>query len=120
FSDSIILDTTRPVISGVSDSPDPFKPSRGQSTTIRFTVSDNLSVTCNVTVQIFNSSGTLVRTITKSGVSCPAGGAASSVIWDGKNGNGVLVRSGTYGYVIQAMDLATNLSRPNGGTTTVK
>ncbi len=120
FSDSIVLDTTRPVVSGVSDSPDPFRPSKGQSTTISFTVSDNLSVTCNARVRIFDLSGTLVRTITKSGVSCPAGGAASSVIWNGKNGSGVLVPSGTYVYVIQAIDLATNLSLSNGGTTNVR
>lgn len=121
YVDWIKLDTTRPVISSVSDTPDPFTPSSGQSTTIGFTISDNLSLTCNVTVNIIHSLTKIkVRSITKNNASCPSTGASDSVIWDGKNGSGTIVPAGTYTYKVQARDKALNWSDIKQGTVTVK
>jgi hypothetical protein len=113
-SDTVTLDTTRPALSGVSDSPDPFRHHNGQTTTIRFTLADNLSGTCNVQVTIVNFSGAIVTTLTKA-VSCPPGGAADSIVWDGRGSTGSLVPSGNYGYVVRGRDNASNLSNLSGG-----
>lgn len=55
-----------------------------------------------VTVQIFDSAGQLVRTIT--------GGAASagtnSLVWDGKGNNGKVIPAGTYSVSVAATDAA--------------
>ena len=119
FSDTITLDTTNPVLSGVSDSPDPFRPRNGQTTTIRLTLSDNLSGTCTVEVRIQNSSGVLVNTLTKT-VSCPTGGAAGSVVWDGRNSSGAIVPNGTYTYRVRGTDNALNRSSIVSGTVGVR
>jgi hypothetical protein len=121
FSDTIVFDNTRPTISGVSDSPDPFTPSLGQSSTIAFTVVDNLSGTCSVQVTISsNTTGAVVKTFPPSSVSCPVGGAATSVLWDGRNDGGSLVPAGNYTYRIQATDNALNTSSVQSGRTTVR
>ncbi len=118
-SDTITLDSTRPVLSGVSDSPDPFRPRNGQTTTIEFTLSDNLSETCSVEVRVFSSSGVLVRILTST-ASCPSGGAAGSVVWDGRNGAGAVVPDGTYTYRIRGRDNALNASNLVSGTVRVR
>jgi len=118
--DSINLDTTKPVVKGVSDSPDPFRHHLGEVSKIRFTLLDNLSGTCKVQTKIYNSANTLVRTIKKNGVSCPAGGAAVLLKWDGRDTAGVLVPAGTYTYKIQATDNATNKSAIKQGTVGVE
>ena len=120
FSDSINLDTTKPVVKGVSDSPDPFRPLLGEVSKIRFTLLDNLSGTCKVQVKIYDSVNTLVRTIKKNGLSCPVEGAAGSVKWDGRDTDGVLVPADTYTYKIQAKDNAKNKSRTKQGTVEVE
>ena len=120
FFDSINLDTTKPVVKGVSDSPDPFRHHLGEVSKIRFTLSDNLSGTCKVQGKIYNSVSTLVRTIKKNGVSCPPEGAAVLLKWDGKDKNGVFVPAGTYTYKIQATDNATNKSAIKQGTVGVE
>ncbi|MBI5193685.1 MAG: hypothetical protein HZA08_09630 [Nitrospirae bacterium] len=120
YSDSIKLDTTKPVVISVADTPDPFNPSTGGKTTFSFTVSDNLSVTCDVTVKIYNSANVLVKTINKTWAPCPTAGAASSVTWYGKNNSGVLVPAGTYTYKIQAKDKALNYSYIKSGIVTVQ
>jgi len=121
FSDTIVFDNTRPTISGVSDSPDPFTPSLGESSTIAFTIADNLSGTCSVQATISsNATGAVVRTFPPSSVSCPVGGAATSVAWDGRNDSGSLVPVGNYTYRIQATDNALNSSAIQSGRTTVR
>lgn len=118
--DNIYLDTAKPVVSGVSDSPDPFKHLLGEVSTINFTVSDNLSVTCIVGVAILNASKVEVRRIIKNSASCPTGGASGTFIWDGKNKNGVLAPAGTYTYKIMARDQALNDSAMKQGTVAVE
>ena len=120
YSDTIYLDTAKPVVSGVSDSPDPFKHHLGEVSTINFTVADNLSVTCTIGAAFFNASNIEVRRIIKNNVSCPTGGASGSFIWDGKNKNGVLVPAGSYTYKIQARDKASNSSAIKQGTVGVE
>ena len=120
FFDSINLDTTKPVVKGVSDSPDPFRHHLGEVSKIHFTLLDNLSGTCMVQAKIYNSVNTLVRMIKKKGVPCPAGGDAGLLKWDGKDKNGVLVPAGTYTYKIQATDNATNKSAIKQGTVGVE
>ena len=73
-----------------------------------------------VQAKIYNSANTLVRTIKKNGVSCPAGGTAALLKWDGKDKNGVFVPADTYTYKIQARDNATNKSAIMQGTVGVE
>jgi hypothetical protein len=119
LSDTIMLDTTPPGLTGVSDSPDPFRPGNGETTTIRFRLSDNLSGTCTVEVSIRNSSGVLVKTLAQT-ASCPSGGAAGSVVWDGRDSAGALVPAGRYFYSVQGIDQALNRSSVRGGDVRVR
>ncbi|MEW6681847.1 MAG: Ig-like domain-containing protein [Nitrospirota bacterium] len=119
LSDTIMVDGTNPVLSGVADSPDPFRPSRGETTTIEFTLSDNLSETCSIEMRIFSSSNVLVRILT-SPASCPAGGAVGSLVWDGRNGGGVIVPDDTYTYRMRGTDNAQNGSSLVSGTVKVR
>ena len=108
------------MVKGVSDSPDPFRHHLGEVSKISFTLLDNLSGTCKVQVKFYNSANTLVRTIKKNGVSCPAGGAAALLKWDGRDIAGELVPAGTYTYRIQARDNATNKFAIKQGAVGVK
>ncbi|MDD5434279.1 MAG: DUF1566 domain-containing protein [Nitrospira sp.] len=123
YFDTIKLDTTPPVVSSVSDTPDPFNASIGETSDISFTVSDKMSGTCRVMVRIYNASSALIRTIYMTGVPCPSAGATGFVTWDGRNSSGVIVRAGTYTYKVQAIDNALNWSVIGAGavgTTTVQ
>ncbi len=104
YSDSIILDNTKPVISGISDSPDPFYPNKGQASKINYTATDNLAGSLSVSVSIYTSGGGLVRTL---GPYSKAQGA-SYITWDGKNSSGAVVGNATYKYNIKAVDAAGN------------
>jgi hypothetical protein len=104
YSDTIILDATKPTITNISDAPDPFLAKKGQVSKISYTLSDNLSTKLNVSVEIYNSKGTLVRTIGP----YTQNSGANSVTWDGKNSSGGFVPNGTYKYRIRAQDLAGN------------
>jgi fibronectin type 3 domain-containing protein len=119
LSDTIMLDTTPPSLTGISDSPDPFRPGNGQTTTIRFTLSDNLSGTCTVEVSIRNSSNVVVNTLTTT-AACPSGGAAGSIVWDGRDSSGALVPTGRYSYRVQGIDQAQNRSGARGGDVRVR
>jgi hypothetical protein len=119
LSDTIMLDTTPPGLTGVSDSPDPFRPGNGETTTIRSTLSDNLSGTCTVEVRILNSSSVLVNTLTTV-ASCPSGGAVGSIVWNGRDSSGALVPNGRYSYQVQGIDQALNRSSVRGGDVRVR
>ncbi len=78
---------------------------------------------CKAEAKIYDASNVLVKTLTKSGISCPVGGAAGSVVWNGRNTSGALVPAGTYTYKVQAIDNALNRSVIGAGaigTTTVQ
>lgn len=119
--DWIMLDTTKPVITSISDTPDPLRHHLGEVSTVSFNISDNLSGTCKAVVKIFNPSSVLVRTLmTTYNASCPASGATGSVVWDGKDTGGTLVPAGTYTYKVQIADKALNWSFIKSGTITVE
>jgi hypothetical protein len=101
------IDTTEPVISLVSDGPDPTN----NSSTISYTLSEPASVTLNL-----YDGGTLVRTLA-SGASRSAG--ANSELWDLKDDSGNPVPDGTYTYKIDAVDAATNAAEQAQGTVTI-
>jgi hypothetical protein len=107
FRDTIALDTTGPVLGAITATPDPFAPQLGQATTIRIPVSDNLSVSCSLRIRILNAAGGLVKSIART-VTCPAAGATTSVVWDGRNAAGARVPPGTYTIEVTATDRAGN------------
>ena len=106
---TVTLDTAKPKVLDVSAAPESFKPGSGQSTTLRFTLSDNLSGTCTAQVKILNVSGAQVNTLSSS-AACPSTGAAISVVWNGRNSGGAIVSKGSYTYQVQGTDQALNLS----------
>ena len=107
YSDTITLDTTGPVVSAVTATPNPFR--LGQTTTIRFRAADAVSATCPTETRILDAAGQLVRSLTKT-APCPVAGAVTSVAWDGRNAARALVPPGTYSIEIVATDLAGNTS----------
>jgi len=110
---TITVDTTPPTITGVADSPDPFNPKAGQTTTISYTLSEK----CIVFIDIYDSAGNLMRTLSKTQLA-----GANSMIWDGKDRFGDIVPDGTYTYKIYVKDMAGNKATtyPAIGTVTVK
>jgi len=102
---TVTVDTTAPTVTTVSVSPDPFKPSLGETTTISYTLSEP----CRVTIKVFDLAGTLVRTL-KNNVLQGAG--AQSVVWDGKDGGGSIVPAGTYIIRMFVVDKAGNRASP--------
>lgn len=119
YTDTIMFDTTKSIVSGLADTPDPFKPSIGQWNTVYFTASDNISSTCTAILQIYNSSKVLMRNVVKYNISCPTGGAANFIKWDGRDNAGTIVPVGGYGYRILVRDNALNLSLAKFGNVTV-
>lgn len=97
------LDKTVPVITGISDAPDPFYPRKRDGYKDDSIIRFRLSEPAAAKVTIYTRKGTVVRTMT---ASKPAGD--SSMKWDGKNNSGVLVAAGTYYYRITATDVAGN------------
>ncbi len=95
----VTVDTTPPTITGVTDSPDSFNPKAGEKTTISYTLSEQ----CKVKIKIYNSSGKLIRTLSKTQSMGP-----NSMVWDGKDKNGNIVPDGTYTYKIYVTDKAGN------------
>ncbi len=98
-------DKTAPTITGIVDSPDPFDPEAGQKAAISYTLGDNMSTTVGCALYIYNSSGSLVRTI---GYYYQNTGARSTT-WDGKNASGVMVPDGQYRYFFKVKDDAGNI-----------
>lgn len=105
---TIIVDTTNPTITDLIDTPDPFKPSSGQTTTISYTLSEK----CAVTLKINNSAGKLIRTFSQTLLA-----GEHDTIWDGKDSHGKLVPSGLYKYTVFVKDIAGNIALKNGTIT---
>jgi aryl-phospho-beta-D-glucosidase BglC (GH1 family)/flagellar hook assembly protein FlgD len=113
-SSQVTMDTVASVISGLGDIPDPFKPSTGQKTTISFTLSES----AYVTLQVYNSGGTLVRTLLSNSYKTTL---SHSVVWNGKNNSGAVVPAGIYTYKLSVEDKAQNrpIPYPVSGAVTV-
>jgi hypothetical protein len=97
------LDKTVPVITGISDAPDPFYPRKHDGYKDESIIRFRLSKPASAKVTIYSRKGTVVRTVTASKAA-----GDSSMKWDGKNNSGVLVAAGTYYYRITATDVAGN------------
>ena len=69
----------------------------GSSSTIDYNVASNAE---NVVIKIYNSSGTVVRTVDLTGVQK----GDNTYTWDGKNDDGSTLSSGTYKFKISATD----------------
>lgn len=100
-SGTVKVDTVAPSLSGLSDSPDPFTPQSGQTTTISFTISE----LAYVTLGIYTKQGSLIRTLL---ANQPKTKGTYRVTWDGKDGTGAYVPTGTYYYKVWVEDPAGN------------
>ncbi|MBL0385938.1 Ig-like domain repeat protein [Tumebacillus sp. ITR2] len=109
----ITIDRTAPVISGNSVDQSLFAPTG----TNHVNLSYSLSETAKVTVNIYNSSNTLVKTLA-SNVQQSVG--TNTLTWDGKNSSNVLSPDGVYTYKISAVDLAGLNAVAVSGTTTIE
>jgi flagellar hook assembly protein FlgD len=115
LSGTVALDTVAPVLAGLADAPDPFRPSLGQSATISFTLSEP----SYVTLRIYNNAGSLVRTLLSNSLR-PA--TSQGVTWNGKNSSGALQPPGIYTYRVWVTDKASikAVPYPASGTVTLQ
>jgi hypothetical protein len=114
YADTITLDTTAPVVTAVTASPNPFTPDV-TTTTIRFRAADALSGTCHADIVIRNAGGGIVRSFGKN-AGCAVAGTVTSTVWDGRNATRALVPPGTYTIEVVVTDLAGNASATVRGT----
>lgn len=114
-STQVIKDSLVPSVSGFGDSPDPFRPSTGQTTTIRYTLSEPATVS----LKIYNSGGTLVRTLVSDVFQTTL---TNQLVWNGRNDSNVIVPAGTYSYKLWVEDRALNRTviYPRSGTVRVQ
>ncbi|MDO8964078.1 MAG: Ig-like domain-containing protein [Coriobacteriia bacterium] len=97
-SKEIIVDKVVPVASSFRHGPSPFFPVKRDRYKDYSTISFSLNRSAYVALSITNSSGTVVRTYSKSGVA-----GANSFRWDGKWSDGK-VRTGRFGYQLRVYD----------------
>ncbi len=110
------LDNIDPSCSVTGVSPSSITPSSGESSTITYSMSDNLDwAKLQVTLEIVNASGTVVRSIVQTGV---AQGSGKKIVWDGTTNGGGLAASGPYSARVRVKDLAgnTKVSATGAGT----
>ncbi|MFZ5986607.1 MAG: FlgD immunoglobulin-like domain containing protein [Bacillota bacterium] len=108
YSGSIAVDMSSPGVTGASFNPNPFTPNGTNTGTLSYTLSENASVT----ISIYDSRNTLVRTL-ENNTSKQAG--LNSALWDGKNSSGIIVPDGNYTYKIEAIDPVLQTSVPVTG-----
>lgn len=102
-----------PVISGLTDSPDPVNPQAGELSSIKYKLSnDGL-----VTVVVYKGY-TPVRNII---ADMPVSDGDNSIIWDGRDDAGMVVGDGSYTYQAEAENAIDPTFRSSGkGTITVE
>ncbi len=76
-----------------SVNPATIDPSKGETTTVTYTV----PTTADVTISVRNSAGATMRTI---GTTSNVAAGTRTAAWDGKDGNGTAVAAGTYAIVV--------------------
>jgi flagellar hook assembly protein FlgD len=106
------VDTKLPTVTGVSVFPASFNPRIGQTTRINYALSES----CYVTIKIYNNVGTLKRTLLNNVLQTSG---LHSVVWNGKDGSGIIVSPGTYTIRIYVLDKAGNKATPYPITKTV-
>jgi flagellar hook assembly protein FlgD len=109
----VVVDTKPPTVMSISISPTSFSPRTGQTTKINYTLSES----SYVTIKVYNSTGTLIRTLVNSALQT---GGAKSVTWNGKTSSGTAVSTGTYTIKISVADKAGNKATPYPINKTVK
>ncbi|MBD3920832.1 S8 family serine peptidase [Paenibacillus sp. PR3] len=102
------IETGAPKITSVSATPALLKVTGTSTATIKYTLSEE----ANVTINIYNAEGILVRTLYQAATTA----GAKSIAWNGKNDAGALVEDGTYTYKINAIDLEGHSAEEASGT----
>ena len=108
---TVTIDRTAPVFSGVSTSAQPFNAGAGRTMSFNYTVSERASVT----ISIRDAAGTVVRSLRFIDVAT----SPQSSSWDGRNDAGAFVASGAYAYRLDAVDAAGNGGAHPGGSLNV-
>jgi flagellar hook assembly protein FlgD len=108
----VTVDKTKPVVTNLRDSRDPFRPANGETTVISFTLSE----TGTLDVGLYNSKNVRVRTLYNGATSQ----LNQALTWNGRNDAGALVSNGTYTYKVQMTDIAGNASLVYSGTSQKK
>lgn len=112
---AIAEDSQAPVISGVSDAPDPFSPN-SDGTKDTTTISYSLSESAAVTVSVLDATGVAVRVLA---TSAARSAGLNAETWDGQSAAGATAVDGTYTYQIDAADAAGNGAARQSGTVTL-
>lgn len=97
-----------PLLTDVSDSPDPYKPGGNNKSSINFTLSEEAAVVINIS----DGNGSFVKNI----LNDITGAGQNTVTWDGKDEAGKLAGSGTYSYTIDAENMNGSKSQVVTGT----
>jgi subtilisin family serine protease len=98
YSTQVVTDKTAPVISSLLVNPNPFVLNAlGDKAAINFSLSEN----AKVTVQVYTSTNSLVRTLTSS-LAMNAG--SNQVYWYGTNSRNYVMNSGTYKVKVTVVD----------------
>ncbi|MHB9093375.1 MAG: FlgD immunoglobulin-like domain containing protein [Eubacteriales bacterium] len=96
LAEKVVIAARSPLLSNVSDTPDPFNPLNGDQSNISYTVSSDAIIT----LKILKGTTTVIRTINIVGIT-PAG--TYTISWDGKDNLGQVVADGTYTYQLEAV-----------------
>ena len=107
-SQNFTVEGTSPSITAVDDTPDPFAPDGSLVNKITYTLSED----AHVTVKVFDSSNTLIKTLIDENLEA----GDKSTNWNGKNDSGSIVKSGTYSYTIDAKDSSGKSAPQASGT----
>ncbi len=100
-STTATIDTKPPIVTSISVYPTSFKPASGQTTKINYTLSES----CYVTIKIYNSTGSLKRTLLNNVLQSSG---IHSTVWNGKGSSSLTVSPGTYTIRIYVSDKAGN------------
>lgn len=104
---ALLVETAPPVLSEVTDGPDPFQPGP-QTCEIRY----RLSKPARVTARIFSPDRKVVRTLAQNLVQTEV---LNALTWDGRSDAGAVVADGRYPYQLEARDFSGNAATPVGG-----
>jgi flagellar hook assembly protein FlgD len=111
---TFVLDKTAPVISSVSGAPSPFFPRKRDGYKDNFKMKFTTSEAGTAKVVIKNSSGKVVRTLTKS-----VGAGSQSLLWNGKQTDGAM-KSGTFKWTLTMTDASGNARSVSARSVTIK
>ncbi len=113
-SKQFTLDKTAPVLSSMSDGPDPFFPRLVNGYKDNSYVEYRISKGGTVTLQVMTGAGTVIQNITKK-----VGSGPNQFVWNGRTSKGV-VSEGTYYYRLVATDWVGNQAVAGTIATTVR